>query len=208
MTATLAQPEVNAPRLLRFTVDQYHRMIEQGILLEGSPYELINGLIVAKDRSTKGGKPMTVGGNRAFVVQTLLELLIGMLKSPECHARFQNPIAIPPDHEPEPDALIVRGTPEHYRSGHPGPRDVICVIEVADSSLKHDRTVKQRIYADAGIPQYVIVNLVDRVVEVYTEPSVGQGRYAQARSLARTDELRIHTGQPTDLVLRVAQLLP
>jgi Uma2 family endonuclease len=85
--------------------------------------------------------------------------------------RKEDPIRIPDFDEPEPDLALVRGSIDAYRTHHPGPRDVELIVEVAESSLKRDRTRKLAIYARAGIPSYWIVNLVSDQVEVYTEPS-------------------------------------
>ena len=74
------------------------------------------------------------------------------------------------DSEPEPDLAIVRGERRDFAQRHPGPADVALIVEVADASLRRDRNLKQRIYARSGIPEYWIVSLVDRRIEVYTEP--------------------------------------
>ena len=105
-------------------------------------------------------KPSMVSRSRHFLL-LLLPALLG------CHLRIQDPITIHPSHEPEPDAAIVRGRPRDYADHHPEPGDVVSLIEISESSLEHDRTTKLRIYAAAGIPQYIILNLVDRRVEVY-----------------------------------------
>ena len=75
------------------------------------------------------------------------------------------------DSEPEPDLALVLGPASRYAAKHPGPQDIALVIEVADSSLAHDRDVKARLYARARIATYWIVNLVDMQVEVYSDPS-------------------------------------
>jgi Uma2 family endonuclease len=76
-----------------------------------------------------------------------------------------------PKSEPEPDAAIVRGSPRERRGRHPGPAEIGVVIEVADRSLQRDRTVKGPIYAEAGLPEYWLINLVDKQIEVYSQPS-------------------------------------
>lgn len=164
------------------TVDQYHRMIETGILAEGDPIELLDGFLVLKDRSAVGKDPMSVGPDHALSVKKLARL-DRKLERFGCHIQTQQPLTIPNRDEPEPDGAIVIGRPEDYSGRNPGPGDVTCVIEVSDSSLRTDRARKLPVYADAGIPQYVIVNLVDRVIEVYTLPMPGRGRYAEATTL-------------------------
>ncbi|MGL6097374.1 MAG: Uma2 family endonuclease, partial [Fimbriiglobus sp.] len=83
--------------------------------------------------------------------------------------RIQLPVTLS-ESEPEPDAAIVRGDRKTYTTRHPGPADFGIVIEVAASSLAEDRRVKGLFYAQAGIPEYWVVNVAERVVEVYTDP--------------------------------------
>jgi Uma2 family endonuclease len=189
------------------TVDQYHRMIEEGILAEGEPIELLDGFLVRKDRSKAGANPMTVGHEHVWVIKQLTSLL-SVVDRQGCHAQFQQPIAVPPDNEPEPDAAIVLGPPDRYRHRHPEAQDVICVIEVADSSLHHDRTTKQRIYAGAGIKQYVIINLPKGIVEEYRQPTPGTGRYGTTRTLGRGETLSLDLGEGRQIDLPVESLLP
>jgi Uma2 family endonuclease len=86
------------------------------------------------------------------------------------HVDTQEPITCE-DSEPEPDVKVVRGAPRDYLNRHPGPQDVALVVEVTDSSLAQDRGLKKRLYAAARIPVYWIVNLLERQIEVYTDPS-------------------------------------
>lgn len=191
----------------RFTVDQYHRMIAEGILPEGEPYELLDGQVVRKDRSAQKEDPMTVGDHHSYVVMKLTRLN-RQLERRGCHLRPQQPIAIPPRHEPEPDGAIVRGMVDDYRDHKPAPAEVLCAIEVADASLRQDRGLKQRVYADAGIETYVIFNLVDHVVEVYAEPMIGKGRYGRVQTLDPTQTLAFPTPTGKELTVPIRRLLP
>lgn len=206
MTAT---PELLDPRtqLWSVTTDQYHQMIREGVLEEGEPYELLDGQIVRKDRSTTGADPMTVGHDHAWAVTNLgrLDPQFAVLG---CHIRLQQPIVLPPDHEPEPDAAIVRGTLDDYRTGHPTAGDVLAVIEVADASLRRDRTTKQRIYADAGIACYILINLVERTVEVYNEPQVGHGRYGRSITLTTDQAVLFPSAGESGISIPAGDLLP
>lgn len=195
------------PPQFRLTVDQYHRMIKGGILEEGMPVELLDGQLEWKDRSATGGDPMTVGTEHTWVVQTL-QGLAPKLQRLGCLVRVQQPITLPPHHEPEPDVAIVRGTPEDYRGRHPGAADILCVIEVADSSLARDRTKKLRVYANGGVPLYLIFNLPDRVVERYAGPLVGKGRYAESATLGLKDKVTFPTVGGKGLSVAVKGLLP
>lgn len=194
------------PLLLRLTVAQYRNMIASGILAEGEPYELLDGVIVRKDRSAGGADPMTVGYEHALVVKRLaaLDAKLGRLG---CHIQTQQPITIPPSNEPEPDAAVVLGTPNDYRGRHPGAADVTCVIEVADSSLTMDRTTKLAVYARAGIPTYMIVNLVGRTIEVNTEPARRAGRYAQTTTLKRVERVELPAAKGRTLAVAVKQII-
>jgi Uma2 family endonuclease len=184
------------------TVHQYHRMQETGILAEDEPIELLNGLLVHKDR---GGAQMPVSPLHAVVVSRMVALAPD-LEARGCHLRLQNPITIEPRHEPEPDGFIVRGRVDDYLDRHPEPREVTCVIEIADSSLRRDRTTKKTIYAEASIPQYVLVNL-DRRIEIYERPNASDGTYGSTRVLGKGDVLALSTGaQP--LEVQAATFLP
>jgi Uma2 family endonuclease len=146
--------------LRRFTVDEYHRMIEDGFFAEDERFELLEGWIVAK---------MTRKPPHDAVIELIHETLRGMLPV-GWHIRAQSAITMA-DSEPEPDLAVVRGAIRDYMGRHPGPADLALVVEVADSTLATDRDFKGRIYARAGIPVYWIVNLVDQRVEVYTTPT-------------------------------------
>lgn len=194
------------PRLARLTVDQYHRMRETHILRDGEPIELLDGLLVHKERGTRGSDPMTVGPRHAMAIRLLAE------QDPAVRAAgwfmlTQLPVSLPPYHEPEPDGAIVRGAPRDYPDRPPGAADVAIVIEVADSSLETDRTRKLSIYASAGIPQYVIVNLVDRQLEVHEQPVPAEGRYASQVTLHTGDLLHLRVGAQR-LPIPVGHLLP
>ena len=195
--------------LVPLTVEQYHRMIEQGILPEGEPIELLNGQLVQKDRSAAGEDPMTVGHEHVFVVKRLAKL-DRKFERLGGHIQTQQPISIPPINEPEPDAAIIVGSEEDYRGRLPAAADVLCVIEVADSSLQRDRTQKLRVYAGAGIAKYVIINLFDRAVEVYTDP-VGKGtaaRYRRMETVTGNGRLELPAPRGKKLSLVVRNLLP
>jgi hypothetical protein len=163
-------------RLHPLSVEQYHRMIDEGILPENTGTELLDGVLVGKDRGDPGGDPMTVGESHAYVVKQLAYL--GLRLDPaRMYLQTQQPVVIPDHGEPEPDAAIVKRpitTTEKARA-----EDVSCVIEVAGTSLERDRTTKLRHYARGGIPQYVILNLQDRTAEEYREPDRATGTYAR-----------------------------
>lgn len=163
----------------RFTVDEYHRIIQAGVLTENDLVELLEGWIVAK----MPHKP----SHDATIDQTD-EVLRGRMPT-GWRVRIQSAITTD-DSEPEPDLVVVLGPANRYSERHPGPRDIALLVEVADSSLAHDRDVKGRLYARAEIAAYWIINLVDMQVEAYTEPSgpLAQPGYRQHRTY-RTGEV-------------------
>jgi Uma2 family endonuclease len=161
--AELAAPDEEssvAPR--RFTVEEYHRGAEFGLYQPEERLELVYGQIV-RTTSPKGTEHVYV----VSVTDRALAEVIGG----SGHVRRQEPLAIGEHDEPEPDLAVVKGQPVDYLQGHPVPDDVCLVVEVADSTLRFDRKVKSRAYGGAGISEYWIVNLRERLLEVYTEPS-------------------------------------
>lgn len=139
----------------RFTVEQFHQMIDGGILGEDDRIELLEGGVL--QMSPKGPR-------HVFVVQELSARLATLLPA-DWHLRAQDPLTLA-DSEPEPDLAIVRD----YAARHPSAGEVGLVIEVADASLELDRGVKQRIYATAGIPLYWLVSLQTLNIEVFSQP--------------------------------------
>lgn len=152
--------EVPLESLRRFTVDEYHAMIKAGVFAEDENFELLEGWLVHK---------MTKHPPHWIAIELLRDSL-RELGIAGYFVHSQNPVTTK-DSEPEPDLALVRGKPRDYRGGNPDPKQAPFIVEVADSSLRLDRTLKKRIYARARVPVYCIVNLVDRQVEIYTQPS-------------------------------------
>jgi Uma2 family endonuclease len=143
----------------RWSRTEYERLIDLGVFQPGDPIELIGGeLLVAEPQ----GAPHYTAIRKTARV---LERAFG----PTWEVRTQGPMGLDDESEPEPDIAVVPGEPEDYRSAHPSRADL--VVEVSESSLAFDRGHKGSVYARAGILDYWIVNLVDRVLEVYGEPS-------------------------------------
>jgi Uma2 family endonuclease len=164
----------------RLSVGQYRRMISAGILTDDDAVELLEGWLVTK---------MPKNPPHRLTTQLTREALARALP-PGWHADAQEPITTE-DSEPEPDVMVVRGDRRRYRERHPDARDIALVVEVADTTLQRDRTLKQRLYARAGIPVYWIVNLSERRFEVYTGPSgpVERPGYLRRQDYAPSDEL-------------------
>jgi Uma2 family endonuclease len=144
----------------RFSVARYQRMIEAGILTPEDKVELLENYVVLK---------MPRNPLHDSTIQRMLETLFPC-RPAGWGIRMQSAVTLP-DSQPEPDFAFVRGSSADYAARHPGAADVGLVIEVADSSLLRDQRDKTRIYARGGIPCYWIVNLVDRRIEVFTQPT-------------------------------------
>lgn len=194
------------PPLEPLTITQVEQMMAHGILMEGAPIELIDGLLIRKDRGTCGGDPMTHHPRHAACV-SFLQGLAALVETHGCHLRSQLPIALTEVRAPEPDLAIIRGKREEYRNRHPAPPDILVLVEVADSSLDFDRTTKQRIYAEAGIATYWIVNLIDNVVEVHQQPDPQAGEYREIRELRVGDVVELQMPAGTKLAIGVGDIL-
>jgi Uma2 family endonuclease len=153
-------PAVPDEPIYRLTVEQYHQMIQAGILTDDDPVELLEGWLVQK-----------MGKNPPHTFSTYqLRKALERVVPTGWFVDSQEPVTDETS-EPEPDARVVRGEPRDYLQRHPEPRDTSLLGEVSNSSLRRDRGFKKRIYARASIAVYWIVNLVDRQVEVYTDPT-------------------------------------
>ena len=147
--------------LRRFSIDEYHKMGEVGILKEDERVELIDGVIT---------KMSPIGSEHAACVNKLNRLFSTLLPPEDATISVQNPIILDDGAEPEPDIALLKPRDDAYASGHPRPNDVLLIVEVADTSVDDDRTIKLPRYAAAGIPEMWLVNLPDRKIEVYQIP--------------------------------------
>ncbi len=183
----------------RFSVAEYHRLIQLGILTEDDNLELLEGYLVHK---------MSRNPPHDATIQKVNKRLLRLLPS-GWDLRVQCAVTLP-ESEPEPDLAVVRGDENDYLARHPGPADVGLVVEVADSTLLADRLDKGRIYARAGIICYWIVNLNDRQIEVYTAPSgpTASPGYAQRNDYRAGDQLLLVLDGATGATLTVPDLLP
>ncbi len=183
----------------RLSVSQYHEMIVAGILPSDDPIELLEGWLVPK---------MVKNPPHSTARQLAAKALRQILPS-GWHVRSQEPITLG-DSEPEPDVAVVRGDLDQYEHSHPGPQDVALVVEVADASLDRDRSIKKQVYARAGIPVYWIVNLQERRIEFYTDPSgpVGCPDYRRHEDYAAGMEVPLMVGGHDVGNVPVAALLP
>jgi Uma2 family endonuclease len=179
-----------APPHVPLTVAQVHEMLQAGWLADGEPVELVEGVLVRKDRSAAGEGVRTHGKRHSSAV-AMLRRIDRLLDAHGCHLRSQLPVTLSTTSEVEPDGAIVTGRDDGYQDHHPGPGEILVVIEIADSSLLFDRGTKLRLYAAAAIPAYVIVNLVAMRVEVCREPDAAAGSYALRRDFAPGQDIEL-----------------
>lgn len=144
----------------RFTVDEYHKLIQQGILKAEDRCELLRGYIINK---------MPRDPIHDAVLEIVLALLAARLPQ-GWRVRPQMAVTTP-DSEPEPDVAVVSGRPQDNFSSHPKPSQMALAVEVSHTTLKSGRSVKGPLYAENGVAIYWIINISERRVEVYTAPS-------------------------------------
>jgi Uma2 family endonuclease len=156
--ADVAVPPLPSDILGRLSLEQFHRMVRQGILTENSPVELWEGVLVQK-----------MPKSRAHCLATELVFRALASRAPGgWHVEGQESVTLLGS-ETEPDAMFVRGTERDYVDRHPGAGDLGLVVEVSDSTLAYDRGFKKDLYATARVPAYWIVNLADHRVEAFSD---------------------------------------
>ena len=161
--------EIERPRRL-FTIEEYEKMVETGILTKSDHVELIEGEVVEMS---------PIGDAHAECVSNLTHLLVGAVGE-RARVWVQGPVRVPPTSKPQPDLALLR--PGSYKRGGVATSDAWLFIEVADTSLGYDRRTKLRIYAQARVPEYWIADTNAEVIEVYRSPS--GDRYTDTTRLA------------------------
>ncbi len=206
--ALISSPSLKlAGSLLRVSADKYHQMIDQGIIEDGATIELLDGLIVNKDRSILGEDPMSHSPLHRLAVRRLIKLA-ARIDSARRQCQIQLPVRLSDFDEPEPDAAVVLGADDDFKSRLPGPADVACVIESAHSSLDRDREYKLGIYSKAGIGQYVIVNLRMDCVEVHSDPDIISGTFRTKATARRGERVKLSLGGGEILDVAAEEMLP
>lgn len=150
----------------RINVLDYYRMAETGILPLGARLELIDGEVI--DMAPIGSRH---AGTVAWLTRTL-----GLLTGETAIVMVQSPLRLGDFAEPQPDLMLLRPRDDFYRSFHPGPQDVLLVVEVADTTLRYDTEVKLPLYARFGIPACWIVDLEHRELLICADPVEGNYR--------------------------------
>lgn len=156
----------------RFTVVDYYRMAEDGILAPDARVELIDGEVLEMP---------PIGPLHASVVTEIQDLLIAAAGH-QAVVRVQNPVHLGPHDEPQPDIALVRPPAARYRTRHPEPQDILLLVEVADTSLRVDRDLKLGVYASSGIPEVWLIDLTHVEISRHRRPNAG--RYEQSETLS------------------------
>lgn len=190
---------MNTTTAKRFNLAEYHRLAELGFFAENNRVELIAGEIVQ----------MAAKGTTHSVCSTRLERELFKLVGERATLRGQEPIIISEDSEPEPDLAIAKNRPDDYLSAHPSPTDVLLLVEIADSSLSYDQTVKLPLYAQAGIVDFWIFNLQENCLEAYSEPYQSlQGSFGYRRKLIFLPNETVNLPCFPDLYLDLFKVFP
>jgi Uma2 family endonuclease len=185
----MAAPAVD---IRRWTREDYERLVEEGYFRPNERVELVDGIIFEMTPQNSW---------HAAAIQALQEVLLAAFKK-GFSVRFQLPLALSVDSEPEPDVAVVPGHWRDYREAH--PTTAVLVVEVAESALVHDRARKTAVYAHAGIPEYWILNRGGACLEVYRDPSADRYR---SRAVLKPGETVSPLARPR-VSIPIADLLP
>ncbi|NJK55208.1 MAG: Uma2 family endonuclease [Pleurocapsa sp. SU_5_0] len=176
--------------LYKWSVEDYHRIIESGVL-EGKSVELLEGKIIAMSPE----KPLH-SSRIDTVADYLRDLLRGVAKVREAH-----PITLD-NSEPEPDLAIVRFDDNNYSDRHPYPQDIYWLVEVSNSTLSKDLAEKSVIYARNGIPEYWVIDLLHNKLWLFTNPQ--QNSYLNKQSITTG---KINSGSFPNVSIEIDKLL-
>lgn len=187
-------PPDSHPNLRPLTTAEYEQMIAIGIFNEDDRVELLEGVMVEMSPKSALHAALTEDASDYFKNRLKTKVLV----------RSQNPILLSDLSEPEPDIVLVKPPKERYYTQHPTPSDVLLVMEIAESSLRLDRSMKGRLYGEAGIVQYLILNVNEMEIEDYREPSADGYRSKQTYTMGQKFNLVAFPG----IMVKVSDLLP
>ena len=156
--------------VFRYSLDEYHELIDRQILIDGEKVELLDGYLV----NSMSRNPPHDAAVDLFRAAFASLIPAGYL------LRSQQAITLA-ESEPEPDFAVVRGNPRTFSKRHPGVGDISLVVEVSDSSLVMDRDFKQIVYARNRLTEYWIINIVEGCVEVYKNPQAKDNKYIDCK---------------------------
>jgi Uma2 family endonuclease len=177
----------------RLTIEDYHKMGEAGIFTEDARVELIEGELFDMP---------PIGSGHAGLVMILIRLLTRAVEDLAI-VGAQTPIVLGEESEPQPDIVVLKPRDDYYRRSHPGPDDVLLLIEVADSSAHYDRSVKIPLYARYRIPEVWLIDLPHKRLEVYCHP---QPEHAAYQRLEQYPDGTVSPELLLDVTINVADL--
>ena len=177
----------------RWTVAEYHRMAEVGLLHEDSRVELIDGEII--EMAPIGSEH---AGHNNYLMSCLAHRLYG-----KAVVAGQNPVILGGYEEPQPDIALLRWRNDYYRTAHPHAEDVLLIIEISDSTLRYDHDVKIPLYAKNGIPEVWLLDIQNRQLEIYREPINGVYQQRDCRRAGQIAPILC-----PDAVIDLAELFP
>lgn len=193
-------------RVVRFTRADAEALVREGIIPEDASTELLDGVIVLKDRAATGEDPTMIGSDHRKCVERLSDLR-GRINDESRHVQSQQPLVCSEIHVPEPDFAIIRGRLDDY-DDLPSAADAWCVVEVADASYERDTGEKLAGYARAGVREYIVVNLRNRSAEVYRDPDTDAGTYPPPRMIGEDAELTLRAGESEWVTVPLREILP
>ena len=193
MTTTPAKAPQSTRETRKFTVDEYFRLVEAGVLKPEEKVELMEGEILL----------MAPTGHRHVAGVTRYARVLINLAANRFSVLIQSTLPLNERSAPEPDLALLKFRDDDYAAGYAGPEDVLLIIEVADSSLNYDREVKAHIYGRAGIPETWVLNLPGDCIERFLGP--GPDGYSQHTVLRRGD--KVTPAALPDVELAVEELL-
>ena len=183
----------------QFTIDEYNRLAELGFFHEDDRVELIKGEII----------PMAAKGTLHSTFSRRLIRELSKLITNQATLQSQDPIIIPPNSEPEPDVAILKNKDDDYLNSHPAAQDLLLLIEIADSSLKYDQEVKLPLYAQAGVTDYWIFNLIENCLETYNQPFQDlQGKFGYRRKVIFLPNETVNLPCFSELALDLSNIFP
>jgi Uma2 family endonuclease len=177
----------------RWTRSEYHQLVSLGMIEEGAPYELIEGEVIQN---------LGQGRKHVFAAMRMFAAMLRLFG--EERVQSQAPVAPDEHNAPEPDVAVLRGPLSDYLEEDPGPEDILLLVEVSNTTLQFDRSVKAAIYARTGVPEYWVLDVNGRTLDVHRQPSpVGYG------SITRfTDVDAVSPLAAPDASLPIADFLP
>lgn len=161
----------------RFTVDDYYQMADAGIIGDQERVELIDGEVVVMSPIGRRHSACVSAATQALVLAGGTTVIV----------QPQGPVRLDRFNEPQPDLMLLRPRHDFYASHHPGPNDVLLVVEIADSSLRYDRDLKATLYAAWGVPEYWLADLKHNLLVRYSSP--GKGTYTKSDQLHRGESI-------------------